>query len=200
MSVFEWILCILVGYLLGCFPTADLLCRISGNEDVRKYGSGNAGSTNMLRVYGIRMGLITLVGDVVKSVLAVFLGSLLGRELGACVAGVAAVLGHDFPAPKRFKGGKGVASSFGVLVVLSPWITLACAAIFFIGFFLTRIVSINSMISLTLVPIAMLIFTPGDTAHIITAAILAVLVIIAHRSNIVRLIKGTENKIDFHKS
>jgi glycerol-3-phosphate acyltransferase PlsY len=196
--VWKWIVCVAVGYLLGCFSTSVIVSKLMG-RDIRKEGSGNAGSTNMLRTFGFKLGFATLFGDILKSVAASFFGLLLLGDAGACVAGIASVLGHDFPVFLGFKGGKGVASSAGVMLVIEPFITLVCFAIGILGIAITRIVSINSMLGGLLLTVGVLVFNPGSIWHIVTAAVLAVLIIARHHANIGRLLKGTENRLDFTK-
>ena len=196
--VWKWVVCILAGYLLGCFSTSVIVSKIIG-KDIRQYGSGNAGSTNMLRTFGFRLGFATLLGDILKSVLATLLGLLLLGDAGACAGGLASVLGHDFPVFLNFKGGKGVASSCGVLFIIEPVIA---AVVFFLALAsiaITRIVSINSMLGAVGVFVAVLIFNPANTWHVVTTLILALLIIVRHHENIQRLLKGTENKLDFSK-
>ncbi|MFZ5974213.1 MAG: glycerol-3-phosphate 1-O-acyltransferase PlsY [Bacillota bacterium] len=196
--VWKWILCILVGYLLGCFSTSVIVSKIIG-KDIREYGSGNAGSTNMLRTFGMKLGFATLLGDILKSVIATLFGMLLLGDAGACVGGLASILGHDFPVFLKFKGGKGVASSCGVLFVIEPLIALGVFVLAVLSIVLTKIVSINSMLGAVAAFIAVLLFNPGNVWHIVTVLIIAVLIIARHHANIKRLLNGTENKLDFTK-
>lgn len=196
--VWKYIICILVGYLLGCFSTSVIVSKLMG-RDIREEGSGNAGSTNMLRTFGYKLGIATLAGDILKSVAATLFGLLLLGDVGACIGGIASVLGHDFPVFLGFKGGKGVASSCGVLFVLEPVISIIVFALGLIGIALSRIVSINSMVWVVVEVGAILLFNPQNTWHMYTALILAILIIIQHRENIGRLLKGKENKLNFSK-
>jgi glycerol-3-phosphate acyltransferase PlsY len=168
-------------------------------KDIRQHGSGNAGSTNMMRTFGMRLGFATLLGDIVKSVAATFFGMLLLGDPGACVAGLASIIGHDFPIFLKFKGGKGVASSCGVLFVIEPVIAPVVFLLAILGIALSKIVSINSMLGATAAFIAVLLFNPGNPWHVFTTLIVALLIIARHHANIGRLIKGTENKLDFTK-
>ena len=196
--VWEWIVCILVGYLLGCFSTSVIVSKIIG-KDIRQHGSGNAGSTNMLRTFGMKLGVATLLGDILKSVIATLFGMMLLGDPGACVAGPASIIGHDFPVFLKFKGGKGVASSCGVLFIIEPVIALVVFFLAILGIALSRIVSINSMLGATAGFVAVLLFNPGNIWHVFTTLIIALLIIARHHANIGRLIKGTENKLDFPK-
>jgi len=194
--IWKWVVCIVVGYLLGCFSTSVIVSKLMG-KDIRQYGSGNAGSTNMLRTFGYGLGFATLLGDILKSVLATLLGMLLLGDAGACVGGIASILGHDFPVFLKFKGGKGVASSCGVLFIIEPVIAAVVFFLALVSIALTRIVSINSILGAVAMFVGVLIFNPGNTWHIVTTLILALLVIVRHHENISRLLKGTENKLDF---
>lgn len=194
--VWKWVICIVAGYLLGCFSTSVIVSKLMG-KDIRKYGSGNAGSTNMLRTFGYGLGFATLLGDILKSVLATLLGLLLLGDAGACVGGLASILGHDFPVFLKFKGGKGVASSCGVLFIIEPVIATVVFFLALLSIALSRIVSINSMLGAIAIFAGVLIFHPGNTWHVVTTLIIALLVIARHHENIRRLLKGTENKLDF---
>ncbi len=196
--VWKYIICILVGYLLGCFSTSVIVSKLMG-RDIREEGSGNAGSTNMLRTFGYKLGVATLVGDILKSVAATLFGLLLLGDVGACIGGIASVLGHDFPVFLGFKGGKGVASSCGVLFILEPIISIVVFVLGIIGIALSRIVSINSMVWVVVEFGAILLLNPQNTWHVYTALILAVMIIIQHHENIGRLLKGKENKLNFSK-
>lgn len=189
---------VVIGYLLGCFPTAIILSGFKG-VDIRSTGSGNAGTTNMLRTMGYKAGILTFVGDSLKALIATLIGLWLAGDVGGCVGGAMAVVGHAFPIFRKFKGGKGVASSFGVMIVLSPLATIIATVFALVCMALTRIVSLNSMIAMVIGTILMWVFNPANVAHIVTGFILAALVIYLHRDNIKRLKNGTENKLDFSR-
>ena len=185
----------LISYLIGCFPSAYFLGKMYKNIDIRNYGSGNSGSTNALRVMGTKFGILTLILDVVKGVLAVLIGrALLGSE-GGLIASVAVVLGHNFPIFLKFKGGKGVATSIGVLMLLTWQTALVVVLIGVITILLTRYVSLGSILGAIAAPITVVLaMDTMDKPLFITVVILASLLIIRHKDNIKRLCKGEENK------
>lgn len=195
-----YLLLAILGYLLGNVQFAVILSRIIHKDDVRRHGSGNAGSTNMLRVYGLKSGLLTFVCDFSKGVLAVILGRVIAGELGAYVCALFVVVGHDFPVFLKFKGGKGVASTFAVIWMLYPLFGAIITVYAVVMILVTRIISITSITGITLYLLLVAIFDWGNTASVILAAILLVLILIKHRENITRLLKGEESKISFRSS
>ena len=194
------LLVVLIGYLLGSISTGVLLSKAFAKTDIRTQGSGNAGTTNMLRVLGRKAALFTFIGDMLKGIIAVFIGKeLIGGELGGLLGVVGAVLGHYYPLYFGFKGGKGIATSFGSLLFVFPVEALLAFAVFLILVAVTHYVSVGSVAAAFVLP-ALLFFTRGDnlTVCIITACIGAS-VIWRHRANIKRLMDGTESKLDFSK-
>ena len=140
------ILTVVIGYLLGNFSTGVMLSRRRGGEDIRKKGSGNAGATNMLRVKGRSLAVLTLLGDMVKGMAGVWVGWLLvGGDLGGLIGGFSAVVGHDFPVFLGFKGGKGIATSFGALLIMYPLQSLLLLLTFIVIVALTHYVSVGSV-------------------------------------------------------
>lgn len=211
----ERIICILIGYVFGLFQTGYLYGR-SQHVDIRKMGSGNAGSTNALRTLGIKAGACTFLGDSFKCIFAVLTVRILfGNTSGdilpllSIYAGMGAVLGHNFPFYLKFKGGKGIAAMAGLLVALTNiWIVLIALAVFVTIVAVTKYVSVGSIL-VVLIFFAGVVFR-GQTGSYgmepsslyemyVVAAFLAVLAIWKHRANIQRLINGTENKISFGK-
>lgn len=196
---------LLCGYLLGSISTGVLLSRLIGKGDVRKQGSGNSGTTNMLRVYGRGIALTTLAGDMIKGVAAVLLGfALAGGAYGSvsCMRGgllgaLGAVLGHDFPVFFGFKGGKGIATSFGCLLVIFPWQTLFAFGVFLVVFLITHYVSAGSVSAAVVLPIAILVTVPFDPVIGASSVFLGLLALARHSGNIRRLLKGEERRIDF---
>jgi acyl phosphate:glycerol-3-phosphate acyltransferase len=184
-----------LAYLLGSIPTGFILGAWAG-VDVRKSGSGNVGATNVARVVGKRQGIYTLIADVAKGFLPVFIALELelSTTVVACVA-VAAFLGHLFPVFLKFKGGKGVATALGVFLALAPWATLILILLFAVVVFVSRIVSLSSMITATAAPAVLWLFS-YSTVLIEASAFLAVMIILRHRSNIERLLAGTEPKFN----
>ncbi len=192
---------VLIAYLMGSVPTAVWYGRFFHKIDIRQHGSGNAGATNSLRIMGKRAGVIVLLIDLLKGFLAVKLAVVLSQytdfqpiELFSVILGGIVVLGHIFPVFAQFKGGKGVATALGVILALSPMITLHCIGVFVLIVFLTRYVSLGSMLSALSFPIFLLIFDAHEKYYIYFGFGLALLLIIMHRENIKKLLNGTENK------
>ena len=198
MTVLKWILVLVVSYLLGCIQTGVI---ISGAQhvDIRAHGSKSTGTTNVFRVLGAKASLVTFVGDVLKGVLACLLGLWLLGNTGASLAGIAVVLGHMYPVFYKFKGGKGVATSLGTSLVLNPLLGLILLAVSAVGIAITHVVSIFSIVSLVAFGLINPFLCMGDVAEIIYSIVLALLVVWAHRTNIKRLLSGTENKLDFSR-
>lgn len=201
---------LIVGYLIGSIPFGFLIARARG-VDIRKVGSGNIGATNVWRMVGKAEGLGALGLDVLKGlvpvlVIAPWLGSE-GRDLIAIAAGLGAVLGHAFSVFLKFKGGKAVATSLGVMVSLVPWATLIAIGVFAIVVGASRFISLGSVLAALALVVGEVLtveapFDPGGRlALTLFCALVAGLVIVRHRSNIVRLVKGTESRFAFrHKS
>lgn len=190
------VLTILLSYLIGCFSSAYVLGKMSKNIDIRSYGSGNLGTTNALRVLGKKMGVITLILDILKGIIAVLMGNVILGTNGSLLAGIFVVLGHNFPIFLRFKGGKGVATSLGVLFLLNWKAGLICLVIGVIIILSTRYVSLGSITASIMAPFAMTLTTDSNNKYLyVTTWILAVLSILRHKSNILRLCKGEENKL-----
>ena len=183
-----------VAYILGSVPFGLIVARLHG-VDLRGQGSGNIGATNALRVMGRKAGALTLLGDLLKGSLAVWLALYFsGREAGI-IAAAAAVLGHDFSVFAGFKGGKGVATSFGVLLALEP----VLAAIGFGAWILTvlafRYSSLGALVSFGLLPLWCLILKGGDRTLMALAFFLTALIFFKHRGNIGRLVRGEESRV-----
>jgi glycerol-3-phosphate acyltransferase PlsY len=185
-----------VAYLLGSMSFAVLLVRLSTGKDIRSEGSGNAGATNVLRAHGKGLGLAVALLDIGKGALAVALVRLATLDPRyAAAAAFAAVLGHVLPLFYGFRGGKGVATAVGAFLVLAPWPTLACVAVFVLVVAITRYVSLGSVVALVLLPpIAGLVFH-APRPVVLAAAATAVLVVLKHRENLKRLASGTERKL-----
>ncbi|MDR1620513.1 MAG: glycerol-3-phosphate 1-O-acyltransferase PlsY [Clostridiales bacterium] len=194
-AALPYILSAVLAYLLGNVQFAVIFSRALHHDDVRKYGSGNAGSTNMLRVYGAKSGLITFIGDFGKGMLAVFLGRWIAGEICGYIAALFVVLGHCYPILSKLRGGKGVASTFGILCVIKPLYALAITAVCFAMLLLTRTVSIVSLTGATLFLLLAVAFSRGNVSLIITAALLWALIVARHRDNILRIINKEESKV-----
>lgn len=192
----NYIITIIGSYLIGCFSSAYIIGKLFKKIDIRKFGSGNVGSTNALRVMGAKLGILTFLLDILKGVIAVFLGRFILGDIGGVVAGLFVVIGHNWPVFIGFKGGKGVATSIGVLLTLFGAIILIPLIITIIIIALTKYVSLGSISFLVMAPLLYLIFIkPFKIEYFMIAFILAIFGIIRHKENIKRLISGKENKI-----
>jgi glycerol-3-phosphate acyltransferase PlsY len=191
---------ILVSYLIGAIPTGYIFGRLKG-IDLRKHGSGNVGATNAWRVLGKRLGICTLLIDILKGVLVVVviakffpIKTIEDVFLRKFICGLAAILGHNFPVYLKFRGGKGVATSVGVVLGLTPKALGASFFVWICVLLLTRYVSVASMAGGILLPIFSILFGYPKTMHWFSTVI-ALLLLIQHRSNIKRLLKGEEKKL-----
>ena len=181
-----------IGYALGSIPFAYLVTRLFGLGDIRNVGSGNVGTTNVLRTGNKLAAALTLVGDVGKGIIAVLIAKEFGDWL-AMAAALGAFVGHIFPVWLSFKGGKGVATYLGILAALNLPVALITAATWIITALVARISSLSALVAAALSPIYMLLI--GPAAYAIGAAILAALIFVTHRENIARLMAGTEPRI-----
>jgi glycerol-3-phosphate acyltransferase PlsY len=194
------LICLVLGYCFGCISTAYIVGKVN-KIDIRKYGSGNAGTTNALRTLGWKAGLVTFLGDAIKAIIPVLLVRLIifpdyeAVSLLMLYAGLGAVLGHNFPIWLNFKGGKGIAATGGVILAYDWRLAIAALVIFLVIVIVTRYVSLGSLVISTLLPIWIIIFYPGNLHMIIVGIIFTLSAFIKHRSNIKRLMSGTENKI-----
>ena len=189
-----WLAGAVVAYLAGAIPVGFLVARAFGIGDIRRHGSGNIGMTNVLRTAGTLPGVLTLAGDVVKGMLAVWLGASVTGDavVGAAVAAVAAVVGHCWSVFLRFRGGRGVATGLGALLVLvGPWAIVPSVVVFVVVVVTTRFVSLGSLLGTIGVPIVALALG-RSLASVIAAGAIAIIVVARHRENIARLLKGTE--------
>ncbi len=195
MSNFIPILSVIGCYFVGNISPAILIGKIMGVE-IRKEGSGNAGTTNVLRVLGKKAAAATLVIDICKGVIAVTIGGYIGGQQLAMACGLAAFLGHIWPLVFGFRGGKGIATAFGIIVTLEPMLGLIEAATAVIFLIASRRVSVGSITAAVLLPFAAYYF---DKSYLILAIAMASIVILKHRANIVRLIRREEPKVSFKK-
>jgi glycerol-3-phosphate acyltransferase PlsY len=202
------VLLIVAAYLIGSIPTSVWLGRAFYDIDVREHGSGNAGATNTFRVLGTKPGIIVFIIDLLKGFAAVNLIYLnsqfpVGSELFTTIQvvyGIAAIVGHIFPIYVGFRGGKGVATLFGAILGISFYPTLIMAGIFFITLFLTRYVSLSSLLAGISFPILIItVFNASATSLIIFSILIAVLIILTHQKNIERLLHNEETKADLSK-
>ena len=194
------LLVIVIGYLLGSISTGVVLSKMLTKTDIRSQGSGNAGTTNMLRVLGRKAALLTFVGDMLKGIIAVFIGKwLIGGEFGGLMGVVGAVLGHYFPLYFGFKGGKGIATSFGSLLFVFPIQALLAFTVFLILVGMTHYVSVGSIAAAAVLPLLVIITRFNQPVLWIITACLGASVIWRHSANITRLMNHTESKLDFNK-
>ena len=208
-----YIIVAVIAYLIGSINFSVLISKKMAGFDVREKGSGNAGTTNMLRSVGKKAAVITLVCDILKGVVSIVIAIIVGniaknldRELLLQIAGIAVVLGHTFPVFFGFRGGKGVATSLGVLLMSNWQIGLICLVFAVVLMALTRMVSLGSCAAAVLFPVLTLfinqhytVLTDGKSGRVyfIYSVILAIIVLYNHRSNIKRILSGTENKLSF---
>jgi glycerol-3-phosphate acyltransferase PlsY len=191
MATMFWLLAILA-YLLGSLSFAILLSRLAGGPDPRASGSGNPGATNMLRVAGKRLAVMTLIGDLFKGLLPILIAKLLGLSLHQQAwIGLAAVVGHLYPLYFRFRGGKGVATAAGMLLGLYPPAALLALAAWALVFLLTRISSLASLIA---TPLTLPLLAWQQPAALLPACVLTGLIVWRHRSNLRDLFAGRERR------
>ena len=211
----EDIIMAMIAYCIGSVNFSVMISKKMAGFDVREKGSGNAGTTNMLRAVGKKAAAITLVCDILKGVVAIIIAIIIGnivkgsnRELLLQIAGIAVVIGHSFPVFFGFKGGKGVATSLGILLMTNWQIGLICLVFALVLMLLTRMVSLGSCVAAILFPVLTLFINENYTVltenkngstYFIYSVILAVIVLYNHRSNIKRLMNGTENRLSFKK-
>jgi acyl phosphate:glycerol-3-phosphate acyltransferase len=190
----EYILYILIAYLLGSIPSGLIVGKIGYNTDIRDHGSGNLGGTNTFRVLGIKAGLIVTIADILKGTIAAALPFFMGgEELYPLVIGIFAVIGHMYPVFAGFKGGKAVATSGGVILGVNPIIFIMLILSFFIILYLSKYVSLSSMVSGIIGILATLVVE--DYGLTIVISLFTIFVIYRHRTNIKRIINKTEPKI-----
>lgn len=211
----EGIIMAIIAYCIGSINFSIIISKKMAGFDIREKGSGNAGTTNMLRAVGKKAAAITLLCDVLKGVVAIVISIIIGnmvqganKELLLQIAGIAVVIGHTFPIFFGFKGGKGVATSLGILLMSNWQIGLICLVFALVLIILTRMVSLGSCTAAILFPVLTLFIDDYYTvlnndktgkAYFLYSIILAVIVLYNHRTNIKRILEGTENKISFKK-
>ncbi|MBS1654021.1 MAG: glycerol-3-phosphate 1-O-acyltransferase PlsY [Bacteroidetes bacterium] len=202
------LLLIVLAYLIGSVPTSVWVSRYFFDIDIREYGSGNAGATNTFRVLGSRWGTFVMIVDMLKGIAAVKLAFLLPNyienelwfinlQIGL---GLAAVIGHIFPIWAEFKGGKGVATLFGMVLGIQPNVALSCIGVFLLVLYLTRYVSLSSILASIAFPVFILvIFNEPEHLYRIFAITVALMVLLTHQKNIGRIFKGNESKVPILK-
>lgn len=208
--IWQLIVITIVAYLIGSINLSIIICKLMGKGDIREHGSGNAGTTNTLRTLGKLPALIVLIFDVLKAVIAIYLGKwliTLGQaqnatipynDLAMALSSVGVILGHNFPIYYGFKGGKGIATSLGVLLTIEWKIGLVCLVFALVLMLLTRMVSVGSIAAAILYPVLVLVMgTAFENKWIYLAfsLVIALMAVIRHRANIKRIFDGTENKL-----
>ena len=202
------ILALVAAYLLGSIPTSVWFGKIFYNIDLREHGSGNAGATNALRVFGNRAGAVVLLLDALKGFAAIYLGRFFTDSFASdnhfviyqLILGCMALLGHVFPVFAGFRGGKGIATLAGIVIALFPTAVLICLGVFLLVFVPTRYVSLGSMSAAIAFPVTVIwIMQSTLTAEIVFSIAVAIFVPLTHKKNIQRLLSGQENKLMFRK-
>ena len=199
---------IVIAYILGSIPNALWIGKVFKGIDVREHGSKNTGSTNAARVLGAKLGILTLILDISKGAIPVTLSFFMKADLlenmtgisslDPIMVGIFAIIGHSFSLFMKFKGGKAVATTVGVFTVLVPKALLLAAVVFFVIFAVTRYVSVSSITAAISLPI-FIFFLYWDVTYTIFGGIIAILIIVKHKSNIQRLLNGTESKFTINK-
>ena len=202
------LLLIAIAFLIGSIPTALIISKRFFGIDIRDYGSGNMGATNTFRVLGKRYGTMVMAFDILKGMAAVELYNLLPyyfhneleRTNFMIGLGLAAVLGHIFPIFAGFRGGKGVATLFGLLLAIQPIVAVSCVGVFLLVLYLTRYVSLSSILAALCLPICVLwIWNEHEVVYRVFALLVAALVIFTHQKNIGRILRGVESRIPILK-
>jgi len=190
----EALVIVALAYLVGSIPFGLILSKLFAKRDIRSAGSGNIGATNVTRVLGKKLGVLTLMFDILKGAIFVILAEVVTHsEIWASLAGLAAFLGHLYPIYLKFRGGKGVATSVGIFLFLAPYALLVDIVIFLLVVYQTRYVSLGSIIAAALLPVILLVFS-YSYVYVILAVIMGGFIILRHRDNIQRLKQGRETK------
>ncbi len=191
------ILIVILSYLLGSIPFALIIGKLGYRVDVREHGSGNLGTTNTFRVLGKKAGILVLLGDIGKGLIAALLPLLFGSEMSLLLAGIPAVIGHSYPIFAKFKGGKSVATSGGVLLAAFPWFFVVVVGTFIITLLISRMVSLSSMAAAVVGLITATTYSllTKDWLPLIVIVPLALFIIIKHRTNWQRIRAGEEPKV-----
>ncbi len=200
VTVFSVLALLVVPYFLGSINFGIIISKLFHGEDIREYGSGNAGMTNMLRTYGKRDAAITLIGDALKAVVAVILGRILFGISGGYVAGLTCILGHAFPCYYKFKGGKGVVVTAATIAVIDWRIFLVLLGIFILVVAFSKYISLGSVCGMLVFPLLVQVWDRGLSINVLLSCLISALVIFLHRGNIKRIYNGTESKISLSKT
>ena len=190
---------IVAGYLIGSLSSAIILCKLAGLPDPRTEGSGNPGATNVMRIGGKKLAALTLLGDLLKGLIPVLLAKILGQSaIVISLVAVAAFLGHLYPLFFGFKGGKGVATAFGAVLGLNPFVALCAFGVWLLIFFISKISSLSSLTAAISVPFFLFFFN-APTAIVGAVIFMDLFLIYRHKSNIERLLRGEEGKLKAKK-
>ena len=193
------LLCIVIPYLLGSINPAILISRTVYRDDIRTHGSGNAGTTHMLRTFGAKAAVSTMLLDFSKAIVATLLGGLILGQVGQAIGGFFVGFGHMFPIYYRFRGGKGVACYAMVALVINPWVFLGILGTFIVVLIGTRFVSLASVMAALMYPLFMNAFASDKPGSVAMGVFAACFVIYMHRENLRRIWSNEESKIDFSK-
>lgn len=200
LNIICWVAVAVVAYLLGSLNSAIIVSKWKWKQDIRNFGSGNAGLTNMHRVYGKDGAIYTLVGDILKQILSVLIGAVVLGRYGAYLAGGFCIIGHILPVYYGFKGGKGVLTAATMILVIDPLIFAVLFIIFALVLAITRYVSLSSIIAAITYPASIRVaYGAAHAFELFFALFVGVLVIYMHRTNLYRLFNGTESKFSFRK-
>lgn len=194
----QYLLCAVIGYLLGSISTGILYSKYCLGKDVRTAGSNNSGASNMLRVHGLKPGIITFVGDCFKAIVAIVAGKLIGSHNGALIAGLFVVLGHNWPVFFSFQGGKGIACCSAVFILCYPVWGIIAVVCCLLVIYITRYISLGSLVMTSVFALLVVIFESFWPAGLWSIALM-LLAFYRHRGNIERLIHGKERKIGQHE-
>lgn len=213
MNYLVILLCAFIGYIIGSVNFGVIISKIFYHKDIRNYGSKNAGMTNMLRTFGKKAALFTFLGDFLKGAFAVIIGKYLLSDMICCMdpvicgytAGLFSMIGHMFPLFFGFKGGKGVATAFGITAFIIPWTIPMVIIPFIVIALVSRYISLATLISSVIWPFAAFVSVryinhQDPLIETIFTVIMSVIIIIMHRENIKRLLTGKENKLNLHKT
>lgn len=192
----EYVLFILLAYVIGSIPSALIVGKVGYNIDVREHGSGNLGATNTFRILGKKAGTIVLIADILKGTIATILPVLFGFDLYLLIIGLGAVIGHVYPIFARFKGGKAVATSAGIILGVNALLFAIIIASFVIVLLISKYVSLASMTA-GVVGVVVSLFIAQDIVLTIVLGLLAIFILYKHRQNIVRIIRREEPKASF---
>ncbi len=206
MTTVRFVIAVVLAYLLGSLNFSIIISKLTMKKDIRDFGSGNAGTTNSLRVMGMKKTIFVLLGDILKGVVAIFVATRMVSDVNIAIlrsaASLACILGHTYPVFFRFRGGKGVLTTAAVIGSFNLPICLIAVSVFIIIVAITRYVSLGSIIAIWTVPFLFALFEGVNfdgMVYIILGVVIAAFVTFLHRSNIKRLVAGNENKLKFKK-